>query len=72
MTVERDLSFVDTNVLVYAFDRSSSPKKRAAQRLLNELNGRGHNSVTGYETLQFGGCVACHRITEIGGMGTRN
>ena len=37
MTVERALSFVDTNVLVYAFDKSSSPKKRAAQRLLNEL-----------------------------------
>ena len=37
MTVERDLSFVDTNVLVYAFDKSSSPKKRIAQRLLNEL-----------------------------------
>jgi predicted nucleic acid-binding protein len=37
MTVERDLGFVDTNVLVYAFDKSSSPKKRVAQRLLNEL-----------------------------------
>ena len=37
MTAERDLAFVDTNVLVYAFDRSSSPKKRVAQRLINEL-----------------------------------
>jgi len=37
MTVERDLAFVDTNVLVYAFEKSSSPKKRAAQRLINEL-----------------------------------
>jgi predicted nucleic acid-binding protein len=37
MTAERDLSFVDTNVLVYAFDRSSSPKKRIAQRLINQL-----------------------------------
>ena len=37
MTVERDLSFVDTNVLVYAFERSSSPKKRVAQRLINDL-----------------------------------
>ena len=37
MTVERDLRFVDTNALVYAFDKSSSPKKRVAQRLLNEL-----------------------------------
>src|ERR1017187_1816615 len=37
MTGERALSFVDTNVLVYAFDRSSSPKKRVAQQLLNEL-----------------------------------
>jgi predicted nucleic acid-binding protein len=37
MTAERDLAFVDTNVLVYAFDKSSSPKKRVAQRLINEL-----------------------------------
>jgi predicted nucleic acid-binding protein len=37
MTVEKTLSFVDTNVLVYAFDKSSSPKKLVAQRLLNEL-----------------------------------
>jgi predicted nucleic acid-binding protein len=37
MTAERYLAFVDTNVLVYAFDRSSSPKKRVAQRLINEL-----------------------------------
>lgn len=31
------LSFVDTNVLVHAFDKSSSPKKIVAQRLINEL-----------------------------------
>jgi len=37
MTVEKVLSFVDTNVLVYAFDRGSSPKKVVAQRLMNEL-----------------------------------
>jgi predicted nucleic acid-binding protein len=37
MTGEQALSFVDTNVLVYAFDKSSSPKKRVAQRLMNEL-----------------------------------
>jgi predicted nucleic acid-binding protein len=37
MTGERDVGFVDTNVLVYAFDRSNSPKKRVAQRLMNEL-----------------------------------
>ena len=37
MTVERDLAFVDTNVLVYAFDKSGSAKQRAAQRLMNEL-----------------------------------
>ena len=29
--------FVDTNVLVYAFDKSSSPKKLVAQQLLNKL-----------------------------------
>ena len=37
MTARRPLSFVDTNVLVYAFDKSASPKKRIAQRLMNEL-----------------------------------
>jgi predicted nucleic acid-binding protein len=37
MPAERALGFVDTNVLVYAFDKSNSPKKRAAQKLLNEL-----------------------------------
>jgi predicted nucleic acid-binding protein len=37
MPVERPLSFVDTNVLVYAFDKSGSPKKQAAERLMNEL-----------------------------------
>jgi hypothetical protein len=31
VTVERDLGFVGTNVLVYAFDKSSSPKKRVAE-----------------------------------------
>ena len=37
MSGERWLSFVDTKVLVYAFDKSGSAKKRVAQRLLNEL-----------------------------------
>lgn len=37
MTGERALSFVDTNVLVYAFDKSGSPKKRVAEELINEL-----------------------------------
>jgi len=37
MTGDRPPSFVDTNVLVYAFDKSSSPKRRVAQRLLNDL-----------------------------------
>jgi predicted nucleic acid-binding protein len=30
-------AFVDTNVLVYAFDKSPTPKKRVAQRLMVEL-----------------------------------
>ena len=37
MPAERALSFVDTNVLVYAFDKSGSPKKRVAERLMNDL-----------------------------------
>jgi len=37
MPGERALGFVDTNVLVYAFDKGSSPKKRVAERLITEL-----------------------------------
>jgi predicted nucleic acid-binding protein len=37
MTGEKPISFVDTNVLVYAFEKSRSPKKQIAQRLMNEL-----------------------------------
>lgn len=37
MTAEKPLSFVDTNVLVYAFERSDSARKRIAQRLLGDL-----------------------------------
>jgi len=37
MTGERAPSFVDTNVLVRAFDKTRSPKKQVAQRLMNEL-----------------------------------
>jgi predicted nucleic acid-binding protein len=36
MTGKKALSFVDTNVLVYAFAKSNSPKKRVAERLTNE------------------------------------
>jgi predicted nucleic acid-binding protein len=32
-----DPAFVDTNILVYAFDRSGSPKKDLAIKLLNHL-----------------------------------
>jgi predicted nucleic acid-binding protein len=34
MTAEKATGFVDTNVLVYAFEKSSSPKKLLAQRLI--------------------------------------
>jgi predicted nucleic acid-binding protein len=37
MSGDSGLGFVDTNVLVYAFDKSGSAKQRAAQRLMNEL-----------------------------------
>jgi len=37
MTGERAVGFVDTNVLAYAFDKSSSPKKLVVQRLMNQL-----------------------------------
>jgi predicted nucleic acid-binding protein len=37
MTAEKPLSFVDANVLVYAFERSDSARKRVAQRLMGDL-----------------------------------
>ena len=37
MSAESARAFVDTNVLVYAFDRSAEAKQAAAQRLLEEL-----------------------------------
>jgi predicted nucleic acid-binding protein len=37
MTDEGGLGFVDTNVLVYAFDKSDTPKRRVAQQLITEL-----------------------------------
>ncbi len=37
MTGEKALSFVDTNVLVYALDKTKSPKKGIAQLLMNQL-----------------------------------
>jgi len=37
MTVDKVLSFVDTSVLVYGFNKSDSPKKQIGQQLLKEL-----------------------------------
>jgi predicted nucleic acid-binding protein len=37
MTDERPLSFIDTNVLVYAFNKSRSTKQQIAQQLMTEL-----------------------------------
>jgi predicted nucleic acid-binding protein len=37
MSGEADPGFVDTNILVYAFEKGDSPKKLIAQRLLTEL-----------------------------------
>jgi predicted nucleic acid-binding protein len=37
MSADVSLSFVDTNVLVYAYDRSAGPKREAALALLNRL-----------------------------------
>jgi len=37
MNAETAVSFVDTNVLVYAFDKGSSPKKQLAQGLIDTL-----------------------------------
>jgi predicted nucleic acid-binding protein len=37
MSAERAPAFVDTNVLVYAFEKSDSPKKQIARRLIDKL-----------------------------------
>jgi len=37
MIADGPVSFLDTNILVYAFEKASSPKKRVAERLVNEL-----------------------------------
>lgn len=37
MIADGPLSFLDTNILVYAFEKASSPKKRVAEGLVNEL-----------------------------------
>lgn len=37
MTAEKPLSFIDTNVLVYAFERGDSARKQVAQRLMSQL-----------------------------------
>ena len=40
MTAQSELCFVDTNVLVYGFEKVASAKKQIAQRLLTELADR--------------------------------
>ncbi len=37
MSADNELAFVDTNVLVYAFEKSSTPKKQRAKRLIDQL-----------------------------------
>jgi len=37
MSADNELAFVDTNVLVYAFEKSGSPKKQRAKRLIDQL-----------------------------------
>jgi len=37
MNAEMALSFVDTNVLVYAFEKGASAKKQTARRLMSQL-----------------------------------
>ena len=46
MSGEKPPAFVDTNVLVYAFDKSSTPKKRIAQQLMHELMEQGRLRVS--------------------------
>ena len=41
MSADCKPGFVDTNVLVYAFELGNSPKKAIAQGLLNELMENG-------------------------------
>lgn len=54
-----DKCFVDTNVLVYAHDRSAGPKYKAAEALLEELWSSGR-VVLGTQILQEF-CVSLRR-----------
>jgi len=44
MTDDRAPGFVGTNVMVYAFDNTDSPKKRIARRLLDQLMDENRGS----------------------------
>jgi predicted nucleic acid-binding protein len=46
MSAEEAPAFVDTNVLVYAFEKSDSPKKRAAGRLITALMNENRLSLS--------------------------
>jgi len=41
MSVDNQLAFVDTNVLVYAFEKATSPKKLTARGLMADLLAQG-------------------------------
>ncbi len=41
MNADRPVAFVDTNVLVYAFEKTNSERKQIAGRLLDELAAEG-------------------------------
>jgi predicted nucleic acid-binding protein len=41
MIADNELAFVDTNVLVYAFEKASSPKKLIARELMADLMAQG-------------------------------
>ncbi len=46
MTAESTLEFVDTNVLLYAYDRSAGARHDAAARLVGELGARRRGAIS--------------------------
>lgn len=63
MNAEQGLEFVDTNVLLYAYDRSAGDRHEAATRLVGEI-GAARRGATSIQVLQEFYVNATRKIAE--------
>lgn len=63
MSAEHDLEFVDTNVLLYAYDRSAGTRHDAAAWLVGDLGAR-RRGATSIQVLQEFYVNATRKIAE--------